>query len=156
MKVTKKVILAALAATLATGSLSAPASAATVAVPELRTAAQAASPMVEVRDHRHHDRRYHDHRYHDRKHYNRGNWHNHRRDWRPPPPPRVHYHRWNRGDRFQRAWAPHYQVIPTYHYPRYHLYQPHHGHHWVRSGNDAVMVALTTGIVAAIVAGAFY
>jgi len=40
-------------------------------------------------------------------------------------------------------------------YRRYHrLTPPPRGYNWVRSGNDAVLVAITTGIVASVIVGA--
>jgi len=60
------------------------------------------------------------------------------------------YVHWKKGDRFDRHRAANYRVINT---PRsYRLYNPSRGYHWVRSGNDAVLVGITSGIVAAIMA----
>ena len=66
---------------------------------------------------------------------------------------RSQNHRWNRGDRFDRRYASNYMVIsnPTY----YRLRPAPYGYHWVRSGNDAVLVALASGIIGALVANAF-
>ena len=66
---------------------------------------------------------------------------------------RFQNHRWNRGDRFDRRYASNYMVIsnPTY----YRLRPAPYGYHWVRSGNDAVLVALASGIIGALVANAF-
>ena len=36
----------------------------------------------------------------------------------------------------------------------YRLYNAPRGYHWVRSGNDAVLVGITSGIIAAIMANA--
>src|SRR4051794_2757599 len=60
------------------------------------------------------------------------------------------YHSWRKGDRFDRRYARDYRVISS---PRmYRLYNPPRGYHWVRSGNDAVLVGITSGIIAAIMA----
>ncbi len=59
--------------------------------------------------------------------------------------------RWAKGQRFDRRYANNYQVINNYR--GYHLKAPPRGHQWVRSGNDAVLVAITSGIISAVVAG---
>ena len=59
---------------------------------------------------------------------------------------------WHRGDRFDYRYAPNYRVIDYRHY--HGLRQPPRGYHWVRSGDDAVLVAITSGVIAAIVADA--
>ena len=62
------------------------------------------------------------------------------------------YYRFNRGERFDRARAINYGDVD---YRRYRgLRAPPRGYHWVRNGNDAVLVAITTGIVASVIAGA--
>ncbi len=62
------------------------------------------------------------------------------------------YVQWRKGDRFDRFRAPSYRVIDS---PRaYRLYNAPRGYHWVRSGNDAVLVGITSGIVSAIIANA--
>ncbi len=61
-------------------------------------------------------------------------------------------HRWNKGERFDRNRADHYAVVD---YHRYHgLRAPPRGYHWVRSGNDAVLVAISTGVIASVIANA--
>jgi Ni/Co efflux regulator RcnB len=66
---------------------------------------------------------------------------------------RFQQRRWNRGERFDRRYASNYMVISNPH--RYHLRAAPYGYHWVRSGNDAVLVALASGIIGALVANAF-
>ena len=61
---------------------------------------------------------------------------------------------WARGQRFDHRYAPNYRVVTNYRSYR-RLYTPPRGYHWVRSGNDAVLVALTSGLIGAVVAGAF-
>lgn len=64
--------------------------------------------------------------------------------------PAVHH--WARGQHFDRYHAPNYAVID---YRRYHrLHAPPRGYRWVRSGDDAVLVAISTGIIASVIAGA--
>jgi Ni/Co efflux regulator RcnB len=58
---------------------------------------------------------------------------------------------WRRGDRFDYRRARNYQVINDWR--GYHLKAPPRGYHYVRSGNDAVLVGITTGIIAGILAG---
>jgi len=66
------------------------------------------------------------------------------------------YRNWRRGERFDYRHAPHYRVINDWRgYRGRHLYAPPRGYHWVRSGNDAVLVAVTGGLIGAVLAGAF-
>ena len=66
------------------------------------------------------------------------------------------FHRWNRGQRFDRRYAQNYTEIRDWHqYRGRRLYAPPRGYHWVRSGNDAVLVAVTGGLIGAVLAGAF-
>jgi Ni/Co efflux regulator RcnB len=66
---------------------------------------------------------------------------------------RFQAHRWNRGDRFDRRYATNYRVISNPY--AYHLRAAPRGYRWVQSGNDAVLVAITSGIIGALVANAF-
>src|SRR3546814_5725121 len=59
-------------------------------------------------------------------------------------------HKWAKGQRFDRRHASNYRVIDS---PRaYHLRPAPRGHQWVRSGNDAVLIAIGSGIISAIIA----
>ena len=61
--------------------------------------------------------------------------------------------RWNRGERFDSRQARNYRVIAN---PRaYRLQDAPRGYRWVQSGNDAVLVALTSGLIGAVLANAF-
>ena len=60
--------------------------------------------------------------------------------------------RWAKGQRFDRRYANNYRVVNNYR--DYRLSAPPRGYQWVRSGNDAVLVALTSGIIGAIIGGA--
>ena len=63
---------------------------------------------------------------------------------------RNHYNHWKKGERFDRNRATNYRVI---HSPRdYRLNNAPRGYQWVRSGNDAVLIGITSGIVSAIMA----
>ena len=65
---------------------------------------------------------------------------------------RPGYRAWRKGQRFDSRYAQNYQVVD---YRRYRgLRAPPHGYHYVRSGNDAVLVGITSGIIASVIAGA--
>jgi Ni/Co efflux regulator RcnB len=66
---------------------------------------------------------------------------------------RYQAHRWNKGDRFDRRNATNYRVISNPY--AYHLRPAPRGYRWVQSGNDAVLVAITSGIIGALIANAF-
>jgi Ni/Co efflux regulator RcnB len=62
------------------------------------------------------------------------------------------YRSWHKGDRFDSRYARNYRQID---YRRYHgLRTPPRGYHYVQSGNDAVLVGITSGIIAAVFANA--
>jgi len=61
-------------------------------------------------------------------------------------------HRWAKGQRFDRRQASNYRVIGDYR--NYRLNTPPRGYQWVRSGNDAVMIAITSGIIGAVIGNA--
>lgn len=60
---------------------------------------------------------------------------------------------WNKGEKFDQRRASHYQVVDY----RQHrgLKAPPRGYHYVRSGNDILLVGITSGVVASILGGAF-
>ncbi|RYY26424.1 MAG: hypothetical protein EOP62_09815 [Sphingomonadales bacterium] len=67
------------------------------------------------------------------------------------PAPRVQYRdNWQRGQRFESRYARNYRQIDY----RQHrgLKAPPRGYRYVQSGNDAVLVGVTSGIIAAIFA----
>ena len=60
---------------------------------------------------------------------------------------------WQRGERFDSRYAVDYGVIGD---PGYYNLQPApYGYRWVRSGDDAVLVAIASGLIGALVANAF-
>ena len=61
---------------------------------------------------------------------------------------------WRRGERFDRRYAQNYRQIDWRQYRGRRLYAPPRGYQWVRSGNDAVLIAVTSGIIGAVLAGA--
>jgi len=66
---------------------------------------------------------------------------------------RFQNHRWQRGQRFDRRYATNYRMISNPYY--YNLRPAPRGYRWVQSGNDAVLIAITSGIIGALVANAF-
>jgi Ni/Co efflux regulator RcnB len=135
----KKFILAALAAT-------------TLATPVL------AAPYQGQDDRGRQEQRYdngrHDNNRRDNDHRDNGRYDNRndrrydRNDYRPQ---RIEYRRWSKGQRFDSRYAQNYRVIDA---RAYRLHDAPRGYRWVRSGNDAVMIGITTGLVAAVLAGA--
>ena len=63
-------------------------------------------------------------------------------------------HAWRKGQRFDRRYATNYRELDYRQYRGRHLYAPPRGYHWVRSGNDAVLVGVTSGLIGAVLAGA--
>lgn len=61
--------------------------------------------------------------------------------------------RWQRGQRFDQRYAMNYRVISNPGY--YHLRAAPVGYRWVQSGNDAVLIAITSGIIGAVLANHF-
>lgn len=60
--------------------------------------------------------------------------------------------RWAKGQRFNSRHAVNYRVINN---PRaYRLSNAPRGYRWVRSGNDAVLVGITSGIIGAVIGNA--
>jgi Ni/Co efflux regulator RcnB len=59
---------------------------------------------------------------------------------------------WRRGERFDYRQARNYRVINDYR--GRHLKAPPRGYHYVQSGNDALLVAVSSGVIAAIIGGA--
>jgi Ni/Co efflux regulator RcnB len=66
---------------------------------------------------------------------------------------RFQAHRWQRGDRFDRRYATNYRVISNPY--SYNLRPAPRGYRWVQSGNDAVLIAITSGIIGALIGNAF-
>ena len=62
------------------------------------------------------------------------------------------YRSFRRGERFDSRYARNYRVISN---PRaYRLYDAPRGYRWVQSGNDAVLVAITSGLIGAVLGNA--
>jgi Ni/Co efflux regulator RcnB len=67
---------------------------------------------------------------------------------------RANNRAWRKGQRFDRRYAQNYRVVDYRQYRQRRLYAPPRGYHWVRSGNDAVLVGVTSGLIGAVLAGA--
>jgi Ni/Co efflux regulator RcnB len=61
--------------------------------------------------------------------------------------------RWDRGQRFDRRYARNYRVLNDYR--SYRLQAPPRGYRWVQSDNDAVLVAITSGLIGAVLGNIF-
>ena len=64
------------------------------------------------------------------------------------------YRKWTKGQRFDRRYAQNYRQIDYRQYRGRHLYAPPRGYQWVQSGNDAVLIAVTSGLIGAVLSGA--
>jgi Ni/Co efflux regulator RcnB len=63
------------------------------------------------------------------------------------------YRHFAKGQRFDSRYARNYRAIDN---PRaYNLREAPRGQHWVRSGNDALLVGLVGGVIGAVIANAF-
>lgn len=67
-------------------------------------------------------------------------------------PAPIQYRSWKKGQRFDSRYARNYRQID---YRRYRgLKAPPRGYRYVQSGNDAVLVGIASGVVAAVIANA--
>lgn len=66
---------------------------------------------------------------------------------------KADHRRWAKGQRFDRRYATNYRVVNNYR--DYRLSAPPRGYQWVRSGNDAVLIALTSGVIGAVIGSTF-
>ena len=64
---------------------------------------------------------------------------------------RTNYRNWRKGERFDYRQARNYRQIQQQDYRRYNLRPAPRGYRWVQSGNDAVLIGITSGIVSAII-----
>ena len=62
------------------------------------------------------------------------------------------YRNWQRGQRFESRYARNYRVISSQR--QYRLITPPRGYRWIQSGNDAVLIGITSGIIASVLSGA--
>lgn len=152
----KKVLTAAIAATLALGSVG------------MASAAEAQSRGADRHEQRQ-DRR-------DDRQDRREDRRDDRADRRDQRQDQRAYARWQRSERHYsagrytpprgyqtRVWAYGQRMPANYRssayvvrdYNRYGLRQPPHGYQYVRSGNDVVLAAVATGVITAVIAGLF-
>ena len=74
----------------------------------------------------------------------------------PAGPPVSYRTNWRKGERFNRAQARNYRQVTNWRqYQNRRLYAPPRGQQWVQSGNDAVLITVASGVIAAVLAGAF-
>ena len=66
-------------------------------------------------------------------------------------PARVEYRNWKRGQRFDSRYARNYRQVDYRQYRG--LRAPPRGYRYVQAGNDAVLVGITSGIIAAVFSG---
>lgn len=66
-------------------------------------------------------------------------------------PTRAQYRNWKRGERFDSRYARNYRQIDYRQYRS--LKAPPRGYRYVQSGNDAVLVGITSGVIAAVLSG---
>ncbi len=64
----------------------------------------------------------------------------------------TQYRNWRKGERFDRRYARNYRQIDYRQYRG--LRAPPRGYRYYQSGNDAVLVAVASGVIAAVIAGA--
>ncbi|MCP3733035.1 RcnB family protein [Sphingomonas sp. MG17] len=120
----KKFVLAAVATTL-------------VASPILAAAPAAAAPQrYEMTQRSGYGDRYGDNRFERDRRYQ---------------PTRSQYRNWKRGERFDSRYARNYRQVDYRQYRG--LRAPPRGYRYVQSGNDAVLIGITSGIIAAVFAG---
>ena len=135
----KKFLLAAMSATL-------------VATPILAAPAEAQQRYGEERGRDHQNDRG-DYRRDDRRDDRRQD---DRRDHRDAGQRQSYRDGWRKGERFDRRQARNYREVSNWRaYQGRRLYAPPRGYHWVQSGNDALLIALSSGVIGAVIGGAF-
>lgn len=148
----KKVLTAAIAATLALGSVG------------LASAAEAQSrgPTADQQQQRHDDRRdSRAERREDRREARQdqrayARWQQSQRRYnagRYTPPRGYQTRAWSYGQRLPASYRSNAYVVRNY--STYGLRQPPSGYQYVRSGNDVVLAAVATGLITAVIAGLF-
>lgn len=64
------------------------------------------------------------------------------------------HRKWAKGQRFDRRYAQNYRQIDYRQYRQRGLYAPPRGYQWAQSGNDAILIAVTSGLIGAVLGGA--
>ena len=91
---------------------------------------------------------------HDQNHDQNNHGPQNQQHQQPPHPPEQHQANnqphgngnWHQGDHYNGGRQ-------TVDWRQHHLHEPPSGYEWVQSGNQFVMIAVTTGIIASIIAG---
>lgn len=85
---------------------------------------------------------------------NRGNQGGNQGHSTPAKKPSQTPHRFKKGEKFDRNRASNYQTVD---YRKYrNVKAPPKGYHYVRSGNDLLLVGITSGIIAAVTMNMFH
>jgi len=69
---------------------------------------------------------------------------------------RIQQRQWAKGQRFDRRYANNYRVIDYRQYNGRNIYAPPRGYQWVQSGDDAVLVAVASGLIGAVLGGVLF
>ena len=72
-----------------------------------------------------------------------------RREDRRDERDREEHHRYRKGERLREEERRNEYVVNDWH--ERHLREPPHGYHWVRNGDDFVLAAIATGVIADVV-----
>lgn len=152
----KKVLTAALAATLAMSTLGAASAAAAQSRGQDRY-----EQRQDRRDDRADRREWRQDDRDDRREFRQdqrayGRWQQSQRRYsagRYTPPRGYQTRQWTYGQRMPAYYRSNQYVVRDY--GRYGLRQPPSGYHYVRSGNDVVLAAVATGLITAVIAGMF-
>ncbi|MBB3989370.1 RcnB family protein [Croceicoccus naphthovorans] len=103
--------------------------------------------MAKHRDHDRYEHSYRDNDRHDSR-YDRRDSRSYRGDNHGKYVSRA-AHKWRKGERFDRRYARDYRVVSYRDYRG--LRAPPRGYHYVRSGNDVLLVGITSGIIGAVI-----
>lgn len=69
---------------------------------------------------------------------------------------RIQQRQWAKGQRFDRRYAQNYRVIDYRQYNGRDIYAPPRGYQWHQSGDDAVLVAVASGLIGAVLGGVLF
>ena len=116
-------------------------------LPALLAALAVALPALSMADPRDHDDHDRDHRVEARHDHDRPDWDHpgYRHDYYRGVGPD---HAWQRGDRLPNDYRARRYVVNDWR--GHHLSAPPRGYHWVQAGNDYVLAAIATGVIASI------
>jgi Ni/Co efflux regulator RcnB len=69
---------------------------------------------------------------------------------------RIQQRQWAKGQRYDRRYAQNDRVIDYRQYRNQRLYAPPSGYQWRQSGDDAVLVAVASGLIGAVLGGVLF